>query len=87
MTDSTSNSSLLSHGQEGRIESSKSLTTRLILLAVSHHPSVRSKSHLINITNDTFITLNTENSKGFRNSVPETVDRDQILVSYYKSHC
>ena len=61
----------------------------MILPAVSHHPSVRSKSHLISITNDTFITLNTENSKGFRNSVPENEKKTKYIFIILKSqhHC
>lgn len=49
-------------------ESYKLLITWLVFLATSPHPSVGSKSRLINITKDTCITLNSGNSKDFGNS-------------------
>ena len=39
-----------------------------------------SKSHFINITKDTFITHITENSKGFRTSVPEEKKTKYIFL-------
>ena len=46
------------------------------------HPGVRTKSHLINITNSLFLALITGHSKSFRSFVPE----DQIYISDYISH-
>lgn len=43
------------------------------------------QNHFINITKDTFITLITKNSKGFKSSVPETGQGLNICLSLHKS--
>lgn len=76
----------------GGAESSNPLITGLVLLATSPHPWGLSKSHLINInsgvvergllwTRHLYPYYPLGNSKGFRNSVPETEWRPNI--SYY----
>lgn len=57
------------------------LIRRLTLPASSFHPLVLSKSHLINLTNDTsFSLLTKENSKGFKSSVPEMEVKAKYIV-------
>ena len=44
-------------GWDGGSESSNPLITCLTLLATSPYPKMRSKSHLVNVANDTFVAL------------------------------
>ena len=51
------------------------LFTRTASQATGPHPGGGSKSHLINITKDVFLSVLTGNSKGFGSSVPESGPR------------
>lgn len=61
------------------------LNALLVALATSPYPQMWSKCHLLNIAKNTSILLFTGNSKNFRRSMPETMDEDQLYISWYKS--
>lgn len=57
--------------QGGGIQRSNFQITGLEFLSLRLYPQVGSKSHLINITRDPFVTPLLGNSKGFLNPIPE----------------